>query len=143
MTLSVPRRRSSSGVQAVLVAPCARATSYDLRSDARIGGQEWAARRRGRAGCPGRSWTSSGSAPPMANRIDLARGRDSRARRTGTFQQGSLARRLVISPKTVGNHIEHIYTKSGCSSRAETGLFTMRHGLLSDSARRWGKHLMN
>ena len=29
-----------------------------------------------------------------------------------------IAERLVISPKTAGNHIEHIYTKIGASSRA-------------------------
>ena len=29
-----------------------------------------------------------------------------------------IAARLVISPKTVGNHIEHIYAKIGASSRA-------------------------
>ena len=40
-----------------------------------------------------------------------------------------IADRLVISPKTVGNHIEHIYTKIGCSSRAEASLFAMQQGL--------------
>ena len=29
-----------------------------------------------------------------------------------------IAARLVISPKTVGNHIEHIYAKIDASSRA-------------------------
>jgi DNA-binding CsgD family transcriptional regulator len=43
-----------------------------------------------------------------------------------------IAARLVISPKTVRNHIEHIYTKIGASSRATASLFAMRHGLLSD-----------
>ncbi|MGZ4172199.1 MAG: response regulator transcription factor, partial [Solirubrobacteraceae bacterium] len=43
-----------------------------------------------------------------------------------------IARRLVISPKTVGNHIEHIYDKIGASSRAAAGLFAMRHGLLPE-----------
>ena len=40
-----------------------------------------------------------------------------------------IADRLVISPKTVGNHIEHIYTKVGCSRRAEASLFAMQQGL--------------
>jgi DNA-binding NarL/FixJ family response regulator len=38
----------------------------------------------------------------------------------------------VISPKTVGNHVEHIYGKIGSSSRAAAGLFAMRHGLLPE-----------
>jgi len=43
-----------------------------------------------------------------------------------------IASRLVISPKTVGNHIEHIYSKIGASNRAAAGLFAMRHGLLPE-----------
>ena len=43
-----------------------------------------------------------------------------------------IARRLVVSPKTVGNHIEHIYMKIGCSSRAEASLFAMQQGLLGE-----------
>ena len=41
-----------------------------------------------------------------------------------------IARGLGISPKTVGNHVEHVYTKIGADSRASAGLFAMRHGLL-------------
>ena len=40
--------------------------------------------------------------------------------------------RLVISPKTVGNHVEHIYAKIGASSRAAAGLFAVQHGLLPE-----------
>ena len=36
----------------------------------------------------------------------------------------------MISPKTVGNHIEHIYAKIGASNRAAASLFAMQHGLL-------------
>jgi HD-GYP domain-containing protein (c-di-GMP phosphodiesterase class II) len=43
-----------------------------------------------------------------------------------------IAKRLVISPKTTGNHIEHIYTKIGTSNRAAAGLFAMQHGLLPE-----------
>jgi HD-GYP domain-containing protein (c-di-GMP phosphodiesterase class II) len=43
-----------------------------------------------------------------------------------------IAERLVISPKTVGNHVEHIYGKIGSSTRAAAGLFAMRHGLLPE-----------
>jgi DNA-binding CsgD family transcriptional regulator len=45
-----------------------------------------------------------------------------------------VARLLVISPKTVGNHVEHIYSKIGASTRAEASLFAMRHGLLPEDA---------
>ena len=34
----------------------------------------------------------------------------------------------MISPKTAGNHIEHIYAKIGTSNRAGAGLFAVRHG---------------
>ena len=44
-----------------------------------------------------------------------------------------IAARLVISPKTVGSHIEHIYSKIDASSRATASLFAVQHGLLPDS----------
>jgi DNA-binding NarL/FixJ family response regulator len=43
-----------------------------------------------------------------------------------------IAARLVITPKTVGNHVEHIYAKIGASSRAGASLFAMQHGLLPE-----------
>jgi HD-GYP domain-containing protein (c-di-GMP phosphodiesterase class II) len=43
-----------------------------------------------------------------------------------------IAAQLVISPKTVGNHVEHIYEKIDASTRAAAGLFAMQHGLLLD-----------
>jgi DNA-binding CsgD family transcriptional regulator len=43
-----------------------------------------------------------------------------------------IAERLVISPKTVANHVEHIYTKIDASTRAQASLFAMQHGLLPD-----------
>ena len=52
----------------------------------------------------------------------LARGLPNRA----------IAERLVISPKTVANHVEHIYAKIGVSTRAGAGLFAMQHGLLPE-----------
>jgi HD-GYP domain-containing protein (c-di-GMP phosphodiesterase class II) len=41
-----------------------------------------------------------------------------------------IAELLVISPKTVSNHIEHIYSKIGVSNRAGASLFATRTGLL-------------
>jgi HD-GYP domain-containing protein (c-di-GMP phosphodiesterase class II) len=43
-----------------------------------------------------------------------------------------VAKTLVISPKTAGNHIEHIYSKIGVSTRARASLFAMQHGLLPE-----------
>ncbi len=45
-----------------------------------------------------------------------------------------IARRLGIAPKTAGNHIEHIYAKTGVSTRAAATLFAMEHGLLNHGA---------
>jgi HD-GYP domain-containing protein (c-di-GMP phosphodiesterase class II) len=43
-----------------------------------------------------------------------------------------IAQELVISPKTAGNHVEHIYAKIHASNRAAAGLFAVQHGLLPD-----------
>jgi DNA-binding CsgD family transcriptional regulator len=43
-----------------------------------------------------------------------------------------IASRLVISPKTVANHIEHIYLKIGVSSRAMASYYAMQNGLLPE-----------
>jgi HD-GYP domain-containing protein (c-di-GMP phosphodiesterase class II) len=43
-----------------------------------------------------------------------------------------IAERLVISPKTVANHAEHIYAKINASTRTAAGLFAMQHGLLPE-----------
>jgi HD-GYP domain-containing protein (c-di-GMP phosphodiesterase class II) len=44
----------------------------------------------------------------------------------------AMAELLVISPKTVGNHVEHIYSKIDASTRAAASLFAMQHGLLPE-----------
>jgi len=41
-----------------------------------------------------------------------------------------IAAELVISPKTAGSHIEHIYRKIDASNRAQASLFALRHGLM-------------
>ncbi|HJQ48107.1 MAG TPA: HD domain-containing phosphohydrolase [Amycolatopsis sp.] len=72
------------------------------------------------------SHTVNGPARLTQREIDvlrlLARGLRSR----------EIATRLVISPKTVRNHIEHIYTKIDATNRASASLFAVRHGLLTD-----------
>jgi len=47
------------------------------------------------------------------------------------LSNSQIADELVISRKTVGNHIEHIYAKIGVSNRALASLFASRHGLIS------------
>ena len=52
-----------------------------------------------------------------------------------------IAERLVITRKTVGSHVEHIYAKVGVSSRAAASLFAVQHGLLPEA--RPDTHLAN
>jgi HD-GYP domain-containing protein (c-di-GMP phosphodiesterase class II) len=44
-----------------------------------------------------------------------------------------IAAELVISPKTAGSHVEHIYRKIDASNRPQASLFAMRHGLMRDA----------
>lgn len=43
-----------------------------------------------------------------------------------------IAHRLVITPKTASNHVEHIYAKIDATGRASAAMFAMQHGLLPD-----------
>ncbi|MCW2780677.1 MAG: hypothetical protein JWR35_1126 [Marmoricola sp.] len=43
-----------------------------------------------------------------------------------------IGERLVITPKTAGNHIEHIYAKIHAPTRAAAALFALQHGLLPE-----------
>ncbi len=45
-----------------------------------------------------------------------------------------IAAQLVISRKTVANHVEHIYAKIGASTRTAAALFATQHGLLRPTA---------
>lgn len=51
----------------------------------------------------------------------LARGRSNK----------EIARRLGISPKTVGRHLENVYAKAGVRTRAGATMFAMTHGLVA------------
>jgi HD-GYP domain-containing protein (c-di-GMP phosphodiesterase class II) len=44
----------------------------------------------------------------------------------------AIAENLVISRKTAGTHIEHIYAKTGASNRAQASLYALKHGLITD-----------
>ena len=37
-----------------------------------------------------------------------------------------------MSPKTAGNHIEHIYAKIDATNRVTASLFAVQHGLLPE-----------
>lgn len=43
-----------------------------------------------------------------------------------------VAGQLGISPKTVANHVEHVYAKIGANNRATASLFAVKHGLMND-----------
>ena len=43
-----------------------------------------------------------------------------------------IAERTAITPKTAGNHVEHIYAKIDASSRAAAAMFAVQHGLLPE-----------
>lgn len=43
----------------------------------------------------------------------------------------AIGRRLLVSPRTVGTHVEHIYRKLGVHTRAEAVVHAYRHGLVS------------
>lgn len=49
------------------------------------------------------------------------------------FSNKQIAERLIIAPKTAGNHVEHIYTKIGAGNRAAASLFAVQHGLLPEN----------
>jgi HD-GYP domain-containing protein (c-di-GMP phosphodiesterase class II) len=49
------------------------------------------------------------------------------------LSNSQIAGQLVISPKTAGSHVEHIYRKIGASNRAQASVFAMRHGLMRDA----------
>lgn len=44
-----------------------------------------------------------------------------------------IAVQLSVSARTVGSHIEHIYTKIGVSARGAAAMYAMRHGLVDAS----------
>jgi HD-GYP domain-containing protein (c-di-GMP phosphodiesterase class II) len=45
-----------------------------------------------------------------------------------------IARRLGVTPKTVSNHVEHVYTKIDVGSRAAATLYATQHGLVGSFA---------
>ena len=66
-----------------------------------------------------REWPSGLTAREVEVLALVARGHTNR----------QIAQRLVVSPKTASNHVEHIYRKIGVTSRAAATLYATRHGL--------------
>ena len=50
-----------------------------------------------------------------------------------------IARELGISPKTVSNHVEHIYSKLDVSNRASAAMYAMQHGIVGSEPIRTGQ----
>jgi DNA-binding NarL/FixJ family response regulator len=48
------------------------------------------------------------------------------------LSQGEVASRLVVSPRTVGTHIQHILTKLDVHTRAQAVAFALRNGVAGD-----------
>ena len=82
------------------------------------------------AGQPRRDRTVPSSAALTARETDVLA-----LLATGTTNKG-IAHHLGISPKTVGNHVEHVYTKLGVSNRAAAALIAMQLGLVAQDAPR-------
>jgi HD-GYP domain-containing protein (c-di-GMP phosphodiesterase class II) len=47
-----------------------------------------------------------------------------------------IAEHLVVSERTIGHHLAHIYDKTGRRSRAGAAVYAMEHGLLPEPSRR-------
>jgi len=85
----------------------------------------------------------------VANLIDRSRVRDPRARWSLTvrereildlmsegLRQREIARRLIISPKTVATHVEHILRKLGVRSSSEAVMVAFREQIIHPKPRR-------
>jgi DNA-binding CsgD family transcriptional regulator len=97
----------------------------DLRGEATAGRLDGAAvqavlQAAGRRAPARRPWPAGLTAREVQVLGLLARGQSNK----------QIAARLVVTPKTVSNHVEHIYAKLGVSSRAAATLFATQHGLM-------------
>jgi DNA-binding NarL/FixJ family response regulator len=52
---------------------------------------------------------------------------------THGLSQTEIARRLVVSPKTVGTHTDHLFKKLGAHTRAQAVSLAYEHSLLEDA----------
>jgi DNA-binding NarL/FixJ family response regulator len=72
---------------------------------------------------------SQGQSEPAASRL-TKRELEVLGLLAGGKNQEQISRALVISPKTVGTHIEHILSKLGVRSRAQAVAYAYREGLV-------------
>ncbi len=56
------------------------------------------------------------------------------------LDNAAIARRLVLTKRTVQNHVSNIYGKLGVSSRTEAALLAIRHGLVQIPSPKDGQH---
>ena len=49
------------------------------------------------------------------------------------FRNSKIAAELVISPRTVENHLYHIFDKLGVSSRTQAAIYALQSGLISNA----------
>jgi HD-GYP domain-containing protein (c-di-GMP phosphodiesterase class II) len=80
---------------------------------------------------------ASGQPPPLAKR-PLPAGLSEREAEVLALAVRGLSNRqiadeLVVSPKTVGHHLENIYSKIGVSTRVGATLFALQHGLIENT----------
>lgn len=75
----------------------------------------------------------AGHPPVTARRDDALTRRETEV--LGLVARGlsnrQIAEQLVLSEKTVRNHVEHSYTKIGASNRVGASLYALRHGLVA------------
>ncbi len=84
---------------------------------------EFVARVRTRVSPPGRATEAAASETLTPRELDVLR------QLAEGLNQGEIAERLVISPKTVATHIQHILAKLGVHSRAQAVAAAHRLGL--------------
>lgn len=99
--------------------------SRDLQAQARAGRLDGGAvnavlRAAGHRAPPRREWPGRLTAREVEVLGLLARGHSNK----------QIAQRLRVTPKTVSNHVEHVYLKLGVTSRAAATLFATQQGLL-------------
>ena len=97
----------------------------ELRAEVRAGRLDGAAvfavlRAAGHRAAVRRSWPAGLTAREVEVLGLVARGSSNK----------QIAKLLVVTPKTVSNHVEHIYSKIGVSSRAAATLYASQQGLL-------------
>ena len=101
------------------------AAARELRAEVRAGRLDGSAvsgvlRAAGHRAAVRRSWPAGLTAREVEVLGLVARGSSNK----------QIAQHLVVTPKTVSNHIEHIYSKIGVSSRAAATLYATQQGLL-------------